>query len=39
MSDNYNAVNEMNDVVQDEVVDTQQNSEEVADVKVKKHSR
>lgn len=26
----------MNDVVQDEVVDTQQNSEEVADVKVKK---
>lgn len=39
MSDNYNAVNEMNDVVQDEVVDTQQNREEVADVKVKKHSR
>ena len=36
MSDNYNAVNEMNDVVQDEVVDTQQNSEEVADVNVKK---
>lgn len=36
MSDNYNAVNKMNDVVQDEVVDTQQNREEVADVKVKK---
>lgn len=36
MSDNYNAVNEINDVVQDEVVDTQQNREEVADVNVKK---
>jgi len=36
MSDKYNAVEEMNNAVQDEIVDTQQNSEEVADVKVDK---
>ncbi len=36
MSDKYNAVEEMNNAVQDEIVDTQQNSEEVADTKVDK---
>ncbi len=36
MSDNYNAVEEMNNAVQDEIVDTQQNNEEVAETKVDK---